>query len=50
MKATSQSPAPPLPGERGELFQVLPEQRELLLITGRGPTDAQPAQRTTAHR
>ncbi|MGX8903848.1 hypothetical protein ACR820_00950 [Streptomyces netropsis] len=37
-----------LRGERGELLHALSEQRELLLITVRGITDAQAAQRTTA--
>lgn len=36
------------PGERGELLRALAEQRELLLITVRGLTDAQAARRTTA--
>lgn len=35
------------PGERGELLRALAEQRELLLITVRGITDAQAAQHTT---
>ncbi|WP_103889429.1 DinB family protein [Actinacidiphila yanglinensis] len=39
--------APPLPGERGELLHALAEQRELLLITVRGLTDAQAARHTT---
>ncbi|MEU7282906.1 DinB family protein [Streptomyces sp. NPDC045431] len=47
MTTSSQSPATPLPGERGELLRALAEQRELLLITVRGITDAQAAQRTT---
>ncbi|MGW1025919.1 DinB family protein [Streptomyces sp. NPDC002577] len=38
---------PSLPGERGELLHALAEQRKLLLITVRGITDAQAAQRTT---
>lgn len=36
-----------LPGEAGELLRALAEQRELLLITVRGITDAQAARRTT---
>ncbi|MEV6292935.1 hypothetical protein AB0M41_21440 [Streptomyces sp. NPDC051896] len=35
-------------GERAELVQALAEQRELLLITVRGLTDAEAARRTTA--
>ncbi|MFD3661810.1 DinB family protein [Streptomyces sp. NPDC058659] len=38
---------PFLRGELGELLRALAEQRELLLITVRGITDAQAAQRTT---
>ncbi|MGW1145630.1 DinB family protein [Streptomyces sp. NPDC002454] len=37
-----------LPDEHAELLQALAEQRELLLITVRGLTDAQAARRTTA--
>ncbi|MET9323571.1 DinB family protein [Streptomyces sp. NPDC003038] len=48
MTSSSESPTPFLRGERGELLQALAEQRELLLITVRGITDAQAAQRTTA--
>nr|AKT74308.1 TxnU5 [Streptomyces bottropensis] len=40
------SPVPALPGERGELLRALAEQRELLLITVRGITDAQAILRT----
>ncbi|MFF2412698.1 DinB family protein [Streptomyces sp. NPDC058092] len=47
MTTYSESPASFLPGERGELLRALAEQRELLLITVRGITDAQAAQRTT---
>jgi uncharacterized damage-inducible protein DinB len=47
MTTSSQSPAPFLPGERGELLQALAEQRALLLITARDITDAQAAKRTT---
>ncbi|MFJ8649757.1 DinB family protein [Streptomyces sp. NPDC093546] len=47
MTTFPQSPASPLPGERGELLRALAEQRELLLITVRGITDAQAGQRTT---
>jgi uncharacterized damage-inducible protein DinB len=36
-----------VPDERAELLQALAEQRELLLITARGLTDAQAAQRST---
>ncbi|MEU1861623.1 DinB family protein [Streptomyces gardneri] len=38
---------PSLEGERGELLHALAEQRELLLITVRGISDAQAVQRTT---
>ncbi|MGW0364577.1 DinB family protein [Streptomyces sp. NPDC002990] len=48
MANSLESPAPSLRGEREELLQALAEQRELLLITVRGITDAQAAQRTTA--
>ncbi|GAA2758288.1 DinB family protein [Actinopolymorpha rutila] len=37
----------PLPDEHSELLRALAEQRELLLITVRGVTDAQARQRTT---
>ncbi|MEU6721067.1 DinB family protein [Nonomuraea sp. NPDC046802] len=47
MTTSSQTPAPSLPGERGELLHALAEQRALLLITARGVTDAQAAARTT---
>ncbi|MEU9605639.1 DinB family protein [Streptomyces sp. NPDC048057] len=47
MNTSPQSPTSLLPGERGELLQALAEQRELLLITVRGLTDAQAAERTT---
>ncbi|MBQ1120613.1 DinB family protein [Streptomyces smyrnaeus] len=47
MTTSSQSPAPFLPGERGELLHALAEQRALLLITARDITDAQAAKRTT---
>lgn len=48
MTTSSQDPTPVLQGERGELLHALTEQRELLLITVRGITDAHAAQRTTA--
>ncbi|MEU9669248.1 DinB family protein [Streptomyces bobili] len=47
MTTSSQSPAPLLPGERGELMHALAEQRALLLITARDITDVQAAKRTT---
>ncbi|MBC9727861.1 DinB family protein [Streptomyces sp. TRM68367] len=43
----NQNPAPSLPDECDELLHALAEQRELLLITVRGLTDAQAARRTT---
>ncbi|MGW7317737.1 DinB family protein [Streptomyces sp. NPDC054865] len=48
MTTSSQNTTPLLRGERSELLHALSEQRELLLITVRGITDAQAAQRTTA--
>ncbi|MBP2401095.1 DinB family protein [Streptomyces syringium] len=48
MTTSSHNLTPLLPGERGELLHALSEQRELLLITVRGITDVQAAQRTTA--
>lgn len=48
MTDATQDPTPVLQGERGELLHALSEQRELLLITVRGITDAQAAQRATA--
>ncbi|MFB7585928.1 DinB family protein [Streptomyces sp. NPDC056169] len=49
MATSSENPtaSPSLDGERGELLSALAEQRELLLITVRGISDAQAAQRTT---
>ena len=47
MTTSSKNPALSLRGERGELLRVFAEQRELLLITVRGLTDAQAARRTT---
>lgn len=47
MTTSSENRAPFLRGERGELLRALSEQRELLLITVCGITDAQAAQRTT---
>ncbi|MFI8435788.1 DinB family protein [Streptomyces sp. NPDC079020] len=47
MTTSTDSPATFPPGERGELLRALAEQRELLLITLRGITDVQAAQRTT---
>ncbi|WP_405736209.1 hypothetical protein OG607_44315 [Streptomyces sp. NBC_01537] len=41
MATSPDNPVPFLPGERGELLRALSEQRELLLITVRGLTDAQ---------
>lgn len=47
MTTSPDNPSPFLRGERGELLRALAEQRELLLITVRGLTDAQATQRTT---
>ncbi|MEU7238798.1 DinB family protein [Streptomyces sparsogenes] len=47
MTTSTEAHAPSLTGERGELLRAFAEQRELLLITVRGLTDAQAAQRTT---
>ncbi|MCX4677088.1 DinB family protein [Streptomyces sp. NBC_01433] len=47
MTTSTDSPATFPPGERGELLRALAEQRELLLITVRGITDAQAMRRTT---
>ncbi|WP_409470443.1 DinB family protein [Streptomyces sp. HC307] len=47
MAFSLENPALSLPGERGELVHALAEQRELLLITVRGISDGQAAQRTT---
>ncbi|MGX2996785.1 DinB family protein [Streptomyces sp. JNUCC 64] len=48
MTTSPQSPVPSaLPNEQGELLLAFAEQRELLLITTRGLTDAQAAERTT---
>ncbi|MFI1935606.1 DinB family protein [Streptomyces purpureus] len=47
MTTSSHNPALSLPGEHGELLHALGEQRALLLLTVRGITDAQAAQRTT---
>jgi uncharacterized damage-inducible protein DinB len=47
MTTSPQGPSSFLPVEHSELLQALTEQRELLLITVRGITDAQAAQRTT---
>ncbi|WP_455361818.1 mycothiol transferase [Streptomyces sp. SYSU K21746] len=47
MTTSSRSPALFPPGELGELLHELAEQRALLLITARGVTDAQAAERTT---
>jgi uncharacterized damage-inducible protein DinB len=47
MTTSSESQGRPLPGERGEVLHALAEQRELFLITLRGLTDGQAAQRTT---
>ncbi|MCX4971287.1 DinB family protein [Streptomyces sp. NBC_00654] len=46
MTPTLHSPSSVLSGERGELLRALAEQRELLLITVRGITDAQAIRRT----
>ncbi|WP_328485027.1 DinB family protein [Streptomyces zaomyceticus] len=47
MTSSPESPAPFLRTEGDELLQALAEQRELLLITVRGISDAQAARRTT---
>ncbi|OKK03741.1 hypothetical protein AMK26_20170 [Streptomyces sp. CB03234] len=47
MTTVTENSASFLPGEPGELLRALAEQRELLLITVRGITDAQAARRTT---
>ncbi|MFI6063061.1 hypothetical protein [Streptomyces sp. NPDC051286] len=47
MTTSSQSPAPILPGEHGELLHALAEQGALLLITVRDITDAEAAQGMT---
>lgn len=47
MTTSSDNQGRPLPGERGEVLHALAEQRELFLITLRGLSDGQAAQRTT---
>ncbi|MFJ9904359.1 DinB family protein [Streptomyces sp. NPDC101152] len=47
MTTSSPTPSPSLPGEHDDLLHALAEQRTLLLITVRGITDAQAAERTT---
>ncbi|CAL9537355.1 hypothetical protein SUDANB15_04142 [Streptomyces sp. enrichment culture] len=47
MTASSHTSAPSLPDEHAELLRALAEQRELLLITLKGISDAQARERTT---